>query len=181
MTISFVVVLLLTVLILECNCDAQVSSHYTSVGGDFGRSMIGSLRANNSNLPNANSSNGSLWSWGSSPRGTMIVDGNLIDDPRFTLKKLNVINNWLGNSLVDPSDTTNQEYSYTDPDTGAPINTYVDPSTRQSYYTYVDSKTRKLVYVYFNPETGEPNYVSFTPISGKQIEEGKFSLPPVFS
>ena len=138
------------------------SSHFQSVGGDYGKTLIGTLRTTNP-VP-ASSNNTSLWSWGSSPKGTSILDGGLVGDPKYAMKKLNVVNNWLGDSLVDPYGTP--EYSFTDSVTGAPVRVFVDSITGQYYYTYVDSTSKKTVYVYFNPETGIPFDASFTPPSG---------------
>lgn len=110
------------------------------------------------------------------------MDGMLVEDPRYSLKKLNVVSNWLGDSLVDPYGVTAPAYAYTDPDTGLPVQTYVDPLTGHYYYTYTEAKTGKLVYVYFNPQTGEALYTSYAPISGQYVAENKsFSLPPIFS
>lgn len=117
---------------------------------------------------------------GSAPKGRILVDGNLIGDPRYTIGNLSVTNNWLGDSFVDPYGNT-PAYSYTDPVTGKPVKTYVDPITGQSYYTYTDSRTGRVVYVYFNPETGEPTYSSFSPLSGQYLEEVQYALPPIFS
>jgi len=173
-------VVLLIACLLTAGCYAQSSSHYQSVGGDYGKSVIGTLKTNDPQ-PNTSSDNkSSLWSWGNAPKGSLILDNNLVTDPRYSAKKLNVTNNWLGDSLVDPYGST-PEYSYTDPKTGMPVKTYVDPNTGQSYYTYTDSKTGRLVYVYFNPETGEPLYVSFTPVGGISTETNDFTLPPIFN
>ncbi|MGV8175128.1 MAG: hypothetical protein ACP5OU_05445 [Methanothrix sp.] len=170
--------------LLTAMCGSQEDSHFQSLSGDYGRKLISSIDANDTE-PVEDGSNGTLWSWGSSPRGSMIVDGNLVGDPAYTMKRLNVVSNWLGDSLVDPYDTTSPEYSYTDPETGQPVKTYADPITGQHYYTYTDAKSGKLIYVYFNPLTGVPYYASFTPISGQQIENKTenqtFSLPPIFS
>jgi hypothetical protein len=182
MKTALAVAVVIVVCLLAADCCAQSSSRFQSVGGDFGRTLIGTLRANDTKPATAaDSSNGSLWSWGSSPKGTLVVDGNLVGDPKYTMKNLTVTSNWLGDSFVDPYGTAAPAYSYTDPDTGAPVKTYVDPISGQSYYTYTDSRTGKLVYVYFNPETGEPIYASFTPVSGEYRQEDKFSLPPIFS
>jgi hypothetical protein len=181
MKLAFSVVVMLVVCLLAEGSYAQSSSHFQSVGGDFGKKMIGTIKANEAQPAAASDNKSSLWSWGNSPKGTLVVDGNLIGDPAYTMKKLNVTNNWLGDSFVDPYGTATSAYSYTDAATGAPVTTYVDPNTGQSYYTYTDSKTGRLVYVYFNPETGVPTYASFTPVSGQYVEEKKFSLPPIFS
>lgn len=170
--------------LLTAMCGGQEASRFQSLSGDFGRKLISSIDVNDTE-PAEDGSNGTLWGWGSSPKGSMIVDGNLVGDPAYTMKRLNVANDWLGTSLVDPYDMTSPEYSYTDPETGQPVKTYVDPITGQHYYTYTDVKSGKLIYVYFNPLTGVPYYASFTPISGQQIENKTenqtFSLPPIFS
>ena len=183
MKTALAVVVLLVVLVIglmAAGCYAQDSSRFQSVGGDFGRKVISTIKSDDTQPAAANDNNGSLWSWGSSPKGTMVVDGNLIGDPSYTMKKLNVVSNWLGDSFVDPYGTTAPAYSYTDAQTGEPVKTYVDPITGQSYYTYTDYKTGRLVYVYFNPETGVPTYASFTPLSGQYIEEKQFALPAIF-
>jgi len=138
------------------------SNHFQSVVEDYGKALISTLRTTNPVPASAN--NGSLWSWGSSPKGTSILDGSLVGDPKYAMKKLNIVNNWLGDSLVDPYGTP--EYSFTDSVTGAPVRVFVDSITGQYYYTYVDSTSKKTVYVYFNPETGIPFDASFTPPSG---------------
>ncbi len=171
----------LLVFLLAAGCYAQSSDRFQSVGGDFGRKIIGTIKADDTKPAASSGNNGSLWGWGSSPKGTLVVDGNLIGDPKYTMKKLNVVSNWLGDSFVDPYGTAAPAYSYTDAETGEPVKTYVDPISGQSYYMYMDSKTGKTVYVYFNPETGVPTYASFAPVSGQYIEEKKFALPPIFS
>ena len=161
-------------------CSGQDTGHFQSIGGDYGKKLISSIDANDTK-PEENES-GTLWSWGSSPKGSKIVDGMLVEDPRYALKKLNVVSNWLGDSLVDPYGVTAPAYAFTDPDTGLPVQTYVDPLTGHYYYTYTEANTGKLVYVYFNPQTGEALYTSYAPISGQYVEQNKsFSLPPIFS
>ena len=179
---ALVVVVVLVLCLLAAGCYAQSSSRFQSVGGDFGKKMISNIKANDTKPAAAsNSNNGSLWDWGNSPKGTLVVDGSLIGDPKYTMKKLNVVNNWLGDSFVDPYGTATSAYSYTDAVTGEPVTTYVDPITGQSYYTYTDSKTGRMIYVYFNPETGVPTYTSIGPVSGQYVEQKKFALPPIFS
>jgi hypothetical protein len=173
-------VVVLVVCLLVAGCYAQDTSRFQSVGGDFGKKMINTIKSSDTK-PAAAGNNGSLWSWGSSPKGTLVVDGNLIGDPRYTMKKLNVTSNWLGDSFVDPYGTAAPAYTYTDAQTGEPVQTYVDPITKQSYYKYTDTKTGRLIYVYFNPETGVPIYTSFGPVSGEYKEQNKFALPPIFS
>lgn len=168
MKIAFAVMALLVACLMAEGGFAQSSSssHFQSVGEDYGKALISTLRTTNPVPASAN--NGSLWSWGSSPKGTSILDGSLVGDPKYAMKKLNVVNNWLGDSLVDPYGTP--EYSFTDSVTGAPVRVFVDSITGQYYYTYVDSTSKKTVYVYFNPETGIPFDASFTPPSGTGTE-----------
>ena len=60
-------------------------SRFQSVGGDFGKDMISTLRANDTKPADASDSNSSLWSWGNSPKGTLVVDGNFIGDPAMEI------------------------------------------------------------------------------------------------
>ena len=159
---------------------AQDTSGYQNVGGDYGRNVLTSIVASDTQQAAKDESNQSLWSWGSAPKGSRIVDGNIIGDPRYTLKNLSVIRDWLGDSFVDPYGDT-PAYSYFDPVTGERVKTYIDPVTGHHYYTYEDVNTGKLIYVYFNPDTGEPIYVSYAPISGQYIQEEQYSLPKIFS
>ncbi|MCX6673955.1 MAG: hypothetical protein NTY37_09280, partial [Methanothrix sp.] len=114
-------VVVLVVCLLAAGCYAQSSSRFQSVGGDFGKKMISTIEANDTKPAVASGNNGSLWSWGNSPKGTLVVDGNLIGDPKYSMKKLNVINNWLGDSFVDPYGTAAPAYSSTDAQTGEPV------------------------------------------------------------
>lgn len=195
MKIAFAAVALLVACLLTANGLAQSSSRFQSVGEDYGKNLIGTLKTTNPEPTTASNKSG-LWSWGSSPKGTTILDGSLAGDPKYSMKKLNVVDNWLGDSLMDPYGSTSA-YSFTDPDTGAPVKIYVDPYTGQYYYISTDSKSKKPVYVYFNPETGVPFYASFSPPAGAspEINAGPYAgtnsgtnagtngitLPPVFS
>lgn len=173
----------LIVAVLVAGCCAESSSRFTSVGGDYGRSIIGKMQAAGDSASDAaEKEDGGLWSWGSSPKGTIVVDGNLIGDPRYTMKRLNITRNWLDDIFVDPYGTGSSGATYTDAETGEPVQTYVDGSGR-SYYTYIDSSTRKLVYVYFDPQTGVPYYAGFTPLSpvNTTVSSSGFSLPPIFT
>lgn len=182
-------VLLLVACLVAAGCSAQDnsqdSSHFQSVGGDFGRKLISTIKSSDAEPAAASGSNGSLWSWGSSPKGTLVVNGNLVGDPTYTMKKLNVNNNWLDESFVDPYGAASPAYTYTDAQTGEPVQTYVDPVNGQSYYTYIDTKSGKTVYVYFNPQTGVPTYASYGPVSGQSGAQKQSTttsnLPPIFS
>ncbi len=169
---------LLIASILAGSALAEERSGFQSVGGDYGRNVLSSLKSADAQQKEEKGGNQSLWSWGGAPKGSIIVDGNIIGDPRYALKNLSVVRDWLGDSFVDPYGDT-PAYSYIDPVTGEKVKTYVDPITGQHYYTYKDANTGKLVYVYINPETGEPIYASFTPISGQYIQKEQYQLPPV--
>jgi hypothetical protein len=195
MKIALVAVALLVACLMAEGSSAQSSSRFQSVGDDYGENLIGTLRTTDSEPASASNKSG-LWSWGSSPKGTTILDGGLAGDPKYSMKKLNVVDNWLGDILMD-SYGSSPAYSYTDPDTGAPVKAYVDPYTGQYYYISTDSKSKKPVYVYFDPETGVPFYATFSPPLGTspEINGGAYSgpyagtsagpngmtLPPVFS
>lgn len=141
---------LLIACLLAGNALAQEKSNFQSVGGDYGRNVLSNIGASDAETASKSESNQSLWNWGGAPKGSLIVDGNIIGDPRYTLKNLSVMRDWLGDSFVDPYGDT-PAYSYFDPVTGERVKTYVDPITGQHYYTYTDSNSGKLVYVYFNP------------------------------
>jgi len=173
---------ILAVCLLSFSCVAQDSSRFQSVGGNYGRELISSIKTNETKATTTSSdSKSNMWSWGGSPKGTVVVDGNLVGDPAYAMKKLNVVHNWLDESLTDPYSTTPTEYSYTDATTGEPVTTYIDPSTGQYYYKYTDTVSGKLVYVYFDPTTGVPIRASFAPESEAESKNTTFSLPPIFT
>jgi len=183
MNTAFAAAMALSALLIACllagNVLAEKSSGFQSVGGDYGRNVLNSLKASDAQETEEKEGNQSLWSWGGAPKGSLIVDGNIIGDPRYALKNLSVVRDWLGDSFLDPYGDT-PAYSYFNPVTGEKVKTYVDPITGHHYYTYEDANTGKLIYVYFNPETGEPIFASFTPISGQYVQEEQYQLPPIF-
>lgn len=147
-------------LLLVAGSLAQSTGRFQSVGGEFGQSWIASFKALN---PQAEESDAqSLWSWGSAPKGSMIVDGQLVPDPYYTWNLRNLTNNWLGDTTVDPN-------------TGIPIYTFIDPKTGRTVYSYIDPSTGKAVYTYENPGTVSPVYSYGT---GSYYGTG---LPPIFS
>jgi hypothetical protein len=101
--------------------------------------------------------NGSdLWNWGKAPKGSKIDNGELLTDPYYLRPQLNLSGNWLGDTYTDP-DTGMPVQIYLDPLTGKTTYTYLNPSTGQpifSYYSYRDTKTGEMVYVYTDPNTG---------------------------
>ena len=150
-------------LVVGC-CDGQ--SYTKNVGGDFGRSWIGSFKAQNPQPAETNLKN-DLWSWGSSPKGSIIVNGNLMPDPYYIWKSLNYSSGWLGKVYIDPA-------------TGYPVYGYINPYTGLPVYYYLDPKARKTVYVNAYPYNGLPyNYAAPPYYSGDFLPPG-YLLPPVF-
>jgi hypothetical protein len=133
MRTAFAVIISLTICLLEAGCYAQSSGSLQSVGGDFGRDWISSFKAQNPQQAETNLKN-DLWSWGSSPKGSIVVNGNLLPDPYYIWKSLNYTSGWLGRVYVDPN-TGYPVYGYIDPFTGMPIYYYLDPKTRRPVYT----------------------------------------------
>jgi hypothetical protein len=70
------------------------NEHYQGVGGDFGRSMLNSFKAQNPQPAEENASN-DLWSWGSAPKGKKMVNGKLVDASTVSTD-VNWSANWLG-------------------------------------------------------------------------------------
>lgn len=167
-------------------CSAGDSSRFQSVGGDYGRAFISSMKSDETESADESDSGDTLWDWGGTPKGTMVLDGSLIGDPRYALNKLNVVENYLDESFMDPYNPYSQAsaYTYTDSVTGEVVPTYVDPTTGESYYKYTDPLSGKLLYVYFNPLTGVPTRTAFAPASdsakGGQEDQGTFNLPSIF-
>ncbi|HPM26442.1 MAG TPA: hypothetical protein PLD96_03820, partial [Methanothrix sp.] len=140
---------------------------FQSVSGEFAQKWIEDYKKDNgiADLPEAGNiasnqsqdNDSDLWSWGSAPRGSRIVDGQLERDPNYLRPLLNLTSNWL-------------DEIYTDSDTGLPMEVYSDPVTGRKYYhilnpntgvafftycTYEDKETGQMVYVYVDPDTGK--------------------------
>jgi hypothetical protein len=179
---SLALALILAACLMTQYCCAENASRFQSVGGDYGRSLISSIKSDDAKTEAASNSNGTLWSWGSSPKGTLVVNGNLIGDPTYTMKTLKVVQNWLWESMDDAYGTSAGSYTYLDPETDEEITTYVDPITGEPYYQYTDSVSGKVVNVYFNPKTGVPIRTSFADSSNTEQAQNTttFVLPPVF-
>ncbi len=148
MRTAFGVMVSLMVFLLAAGCYAQSISNPQSVSGDFGRNWINSFNAQNPQPADQNLKN-DLWSWGSAPKGSIMVNGNLVPDPYYFWKSLNYTSGWLGRVYVDPT-------------TGNPVYGYIEPYTGRLIYYYVDPKTKKPVYTNSYPNTypsyGYPNY-----------------------
>ena len=194
-SIPFAAVCGLLLLFAFCIQTALASSEdapdYQSVSGEFAQSWIKDFKEENglaspaivreeiaNNEGESDENDSDLWSWGTAPRGSKIVDGQLVRDPNYLRALLNLTDNWL-------------DESYTDSATGLPVNIYSDPLTGRkyydvlnpktgkllfAYYTYEDERTGQLVYVYTDPDTGEKIHASSVPIdvieslaSGKSV------------
>jgi len=132
---------------------------FQSVSGEFAQKWISNFDAQNPQKiqQEERSGNGSdLWNWGMAPKGSTIVDGKLETDPNYLHPLLNLTGNWLGES-------------YTDPETGLPMNSYVDPVSGDTYYVYLNPKTGETYFTYIVPRTGKPYYLYTNPATGSQV------------
>lgn len=114
---------------------AQSEDRFQSIGGEYGRNIIGSLTANETRAATSNNdSNSTLWNWGTIPKGSMLVNGSLSRDP-----------------FNNPGSIENPESSYVqvgvDAFTGRAIYSYKPPNGAAAKYFYVDAYTGLPVYV----------------------------------
>jgi len=159
MKTALAVMIVLIACLLAVDCHAQDASRFQSVGGEYGRSVIGTFEANDT-APSSgsnNSGNGSLWNWGTAPKGSLIKNGKLVDDPFATWKSFNYSEGWIGEVETDPF-------------TGRSIYAYKIPSTGEIKYFYIDPYTGKPVYV------DRGNAVSNTYGTGSE----NYALPAIF-
>lgn len=160
MKTALAVMVVIIACLLAVDCYAESSSRFQSVGGDFGRNVIGTFEANDTRSVAAgnNSSNSNLWNWGNAPKGSLIQNGKLVADPFNTWKSLNYTDGWIGEVEKDPY-------------TGYPIYAYKIPNTGETKYFYID------------PYTGEPIYVerSNAIAAANGVSRTRYVLPPVFS
>jgi hypothetical protein len=114
---------------------AQDEDRFQSIGGDYGRNIISTLTANETEASgSSNESNSTLWNWGTIPKGGMLVNGSLASDPFNT-----------------PGPIENPESTYArvgvDAFTGRAIYSYQPPDGAAAKYFYVDPYTGLAVYV----------------------------------
>ena len=157
MKTALAVMVVLIACLLVVNCSAQDTSRFQSLGGEFGRSVIGALKANDTRPTAANNGNNSLWNWGNAPKGSLIQNGKLVADPFNTWKSLNYTDGWIGEVEKDPF-------------TGYPIYAYKIPNTGETKYFYLDPYTREPIYVERDNAIATANGVSRT----------SYALPSVF-
>jgi hypothetical protein len=151
---------------------SQSAPSFQSVSGEFAQKWIKDFKEENAKpIPETegNKSDGNgrdLWNWGNAPKGSKIVDGYLITDPYYLRQTVNLSSNWLGESYTD-SNTGLPVETYSDPLTGKKFYRFLNPNTGKpffTYYTYMDANTGKLVYAYVDPMTGKEVYASSQPI-----------------
>ena len=157
-TASAVMVIALACLLLW-DCSAQSASSYQSLSGESGRTILASLRADDfqSNKTTENKSeNDTLWSWGKAPKGSLLVDGELLTDPFNTWKGFNATESGIAQVGVDPFK-------------GYPIYAYKIPGTGEMKYFYLD------------PYTSEPFYLDgYVAVEPPAVRESKgYILPSV--
>lgn len=160
MKTALAAMIVLIACLLAADCYAQDSSRFQSVGGDYGRSVIGTFKTGDAAPSSGNainsSSNGSgdsrLWNWGTAPKGSLIKDGKLVDDPFNTWKALNLSNGWIGEVETDPF-TGRSIYAYKIPSTGEIKYFYMDPYTGQAVYVDRGSSISN------DAENADSNYV----------------------
>ncbi len=99
MRFRFTVIMVLISGILLAACHAQPTSNFQSVSGDFGRTWLSNFLAQN---PKPAENNSSLWSWGSAPKGSMLLNDKLVPISNSTIAAANNAANWLGDTYVDP-------------------------------------------------------------------------------
>lgn len=152
---AFIVITVLITFLLTTSCHGQSSSRFQDVGNDFGTERISKFKADTPQLSEQNLKN-DLWSWGGTPKGSIIVNGTLAPDPYYIWRSLNYTQGWLGKAYIDPY-TGYPVYAYIDPYTGRVLNFYVDPITGSPVYTNVDSTT-EVPYYGAVPSFNSPNY-----------------------
>ena len=158
MKTALAVMAILIACLLATECCAQDASRFQSVGGDFGRNVIGTLEANDTQPADSNDNQSNLWSWGNAPKGSLIQNGKLVADPFNTWKSLNYTDGWIGQVEVDPF-------------TGYPIYAYKIPNTGETKYFYIDPYTQEPIYV------ERSNAIA----SANVVESASYALPPIFS
>ncbi|MDD2754570.1 MAG: hypothetical protein PHS80_03475 [Methanothrix sp.] len=159
---------------------------FQSVSGEFAQKWIKDFQETNAKSGPVikNEDNGSdLWNWGNAPLGSKIVDGNLVTDPYYLRPLLNLSSNWLGETYTDP-DTGLPMETYSDPLTGKKIYRFLNPTTSKpffTYSTYPDAKTGNLVYAYIDPMTGNEVHASAAPIDLINLLVGKMAGQAAYS
>jgi hypothetical protein len=161
MKFASIIIVFMAIYILSATCNAQSKAPESqSVSGDFAKQWLKTFEGENPQKikQEERTGNGSdLWNWGNIPKGYLLVNGKLERDPSYLLPLLNLTSNWLGES-------------YTDPETGLPLNSYVDPVTGTKYYVYLNPKTGETYCTLVVPKVGKSYYVYIDPSTGNQVK-----------
>jgi hypothetical protein len=174
-----IMILFIVSIFLAVASSQSTPPSFQSVSGEFAEKWIKDFKEENATpVPEIESNNGSdLWNWGNAPLGSKIVDGNLVTDPYYLRPLLNLSSNWLGETYTD-SDTGLPMETYSDPLTGKKIYRFLSPTTSKpffTYSTYPDAKTGNLVYAYIDPMTGKEVYASSAPIDLINLLAGRMT------
>lgn len=178
MRFVFALALTLIVCLLAAGGFAQFWAPAQYVGGSYGQGWLDSYNAQSPKPAAEQNAGNDLWTWGSAPKGSIIVNGKLVPDPYYIWKSLNYTSGWLGEVYIDPS-------------TGYPVYGYIEPYSGRAIYYYVDQKTGKPVYTNAYPATGvtyyDPFYYPYYDYYGSASPyypfydwQGSYTLPPVF-
>jgi hypothetical protein len=165
MKTAVAVIALMIACLLAVDCNAESASRFQSLSGDYGRNVLSTVASNETQTDASgnNDSNSTLWDWGNVPKGSVVVNGKLVEDPFSTLNSGDV------SSLMNPVG--------------------VDPFTGKTIYSYQVASTGVTRYFYIDPYTEEPIYVegisfateeSVTGSAGSTSTVSGYSLPPVF-
>jgi len=106
MKTALAVIVLALACLLLANSSAQSIGSYQTLSGDSGRSILASLEAIDSQSKEQSqntSENNTLWSWGSAPKGSVLVDGEVLTDPFNSWKDFNITESGIAQVGVDPS------------------------------------------------------------------------------
>jgi hypothetical protein len=161
MKAAIAVLALLIACLLAGDCQAEGDGRFMNIGEDYGRNVIGTLTANETEQAAGNNeTNGTLWNWGTLPKGGMMVNGTLVQDP-FSNPA----------AMENPASTFKQVG--VDAFTGQAIYSYQPPGGAAIKYFYVDTYTKLPVYV----EWGDIN--TGASISPESESQG-YSLPSAF-
>lgn len=177
MKAALAVMALMIACLFTVNCVAEDSSRFQSLSGDYGRSLISELKGNDTQQAAAASSNGNntLWNWGTAPKGSVVNDGKLVNDPTNTWNSIDLSGGWAKEVGVDTF-TGNTIYSYQVPSTGVTRYFYIDPYTEKAVYVDKGSFTLE------EPASTNSGSTGNTGNTGNSATgSGSYALPAIFS
>lgn len=173
---AIILKLIMIICLLAHYSSGQSAPVFHSVSGEFAQKWIEDFKKEKAAVvvPKAvdtqsiqsQDNQSDLWSWGSAPRGSKIVDGQLERDPNYLRPLLNLTSNWLDELYTD-SDTGLPMEVYSDPLTGRKYHHILNPNTGIAFFTYCsykDENTGQMVYVYVDPDTGREVQATSAPV-----------------